>query len=69
MYYQDTGSIHLNYEGIQKLLGGQKPEYVCELKIDGVAVSVIYEKGLFTAGITRGDGNSLQLQMLDKCLP
>ena len=27
--------------GVQKLLGGQKPEYVCELIIDGVAVSVI----------------------------
>ena len=31
-------------------------EYVCELKIDGVAVSLIYEKGVFTRGVKRGDG-------------
>ncbi|MBC8257890.1 MAG: NAD-dependent DNA ligase LigA [SAR324 cluster bacterium] len=43
--------------GVQKLLGGQKPEYVCELKIDGVAVSVIYRNGILTAGVTRGDGS------------
>ena len=42
-------------ESIQKLLGGKTPEYICELKIDGVAVSVIYEKGIFKSGITRGD--------------
>jgi DNA ligase (NAD+) len=33
-------------------------EYVCELKIDGVAVSLIYEKGVFTRGVKRGDGFS-----------
>ena len=42
---------------IQKLLGGQNPEYVCELKIDGVAISAIYRNGLLSAGVTRGDGN------------
>lgn len=31
-------------------------EYVCELKIDGVAVSLIYEKGVFIRGVKRGDG-------------
>ena len=42
---------------IQKRLGGQKPSYVCELKIDGVAVSLIYKNGYLKAGVTRGDGN------------
>jgi len=31
-------------------------EYVCEPKIDGLAISLIYEDGRFTHGITRGDG-------------
>ncbi len=36
---------------------GFEPEWVCELKIDGVGVSLIYENGVFVRGITRGDGN------------
>lgn len=32
------------------------PEYVCELKIDGVAISLHYENGKFVQAITRGDG-------------
>lgn len=31
-------------------------EYVCELKMDGLAVSLIYEKGKFISAATRGDG-------------
>jgi DNA ligase (NAD+) len=43
-------------ERIKKNLGDQSYEYVCELKYDGVAVSLIYENGLFIQGLTRGDG-------------
>ena len=32
------------------------PSYVCELKIDGLAVSLIYEKGIFKSASTRGNG-------------
>ncbi|AIY04713.1 DNA ligase [Planococcus sp. PAMC 21323] len=35
---------------------GDKVEYVCELKIDGLAVSLLYEDGKFVKGATRGDG-------------
>ena len=31
-------------------------EYVCELKLDGIAVALTYEKGLLAKGATRGDG-------------
>ncbi|MDL2311956.1 NAD-dependent DNA ligase LigA [Bacteroidales bacterium OttesenSCG-928-B11] len=31
-------------------------EYVCELKYDGVAISIIYQNGVLVQGITRGDG-------------
>ncbi|MDR0206242.1 MAG: NAD-dependent DNA ligase LigA [Bacteroidales bacterium] len=34
----------------------QKPEYVCELKYDGVAISLIYENGKLLRAVTRGDG-------------
>lgn len=35
---------------------GDNIQYVCELKIDGLAVSLIYENGQFARGATRGDG-------------
>lgn len=35
----------------------QPVAYVCELKIDGLAVSLTYEEGQFTRGSTRGDGS------------
>ncbi len=34
----------------------EDPEYVCELKYDGVAISISYEKGIFKRALTRGDG-------------
>ncbi|MDZ4848262.1 MAG: NAD-dependent DNA ligase LigA [Pirellulaceae bacterium] len=40
----------------QKLLAGQPIEWVAELKIDGVAASIIYEDGVLTGALTRGDG-------------
>ena len=42
---------------VRRLLGNdEKPRYVTELKIDGLAVSLRYERGRFARGATRGNG-------------
>lgn len=41
---------------VAKGLDGAAYEYFCELKFDGVSISLIYEEGLLTKAITRGDG-------------
>jgi len=43
---------------VKRLSGLEQLDYFCELKIDGLAVSLQYEEGLFKRGSTRGDGYS-----------
>ena len=42
---------------ISKLVPGQNVEYICELKIDGLAISIKYENGKLISAATRGDGS------------
>jgi len=43
-------------ERIKKIIPSQKIEYVVELKIDGLGISVIYRQGKYFQAVTRGDG-------------
>ncbi len=43
------------HERLEKIID-EPIEYVCELKYDGLAISLHYENGIFVQGVTRGDG-------------
>jgi DNA ligase (NAD+) len=42
---------------VHELTGRNDVDYVCELKLDGMSLALIYEDGKLVRGITRGDGN------------
>jgi len=44
------------YVRVSKLIGGERPGFVCEHKIDGLAVALTYVNGQLATGATRGDG-------------
>jgi DNA ligase (NAD+) len=41
---------------VRETLNNETYQYVCELKFDGIAISLRYENGIFVEGATRGDG-------------
>ncbi len=44
------------HQRIAKAVGSEAVDYVCEPKMDGLAIELVYEKGTFVQGSTRGDG-------------
>ena len=54
----DLAELKAFTERCEKLAEGRKLEYVAELKIDGLSVSLHYEHGILTVGATRGDGQT-----------
>ncbi|MEZ5422240.1 MAG: NAD-dependent DNA ligase LigA [Pyrinomonadaceae bacterium] len=54
----DLDDLKAFTERCEKLAEGRKLEYFAELKIDGLSVSLHYEKGLLMVGATRGDGRT-----------
>lgn len=54
----DLDDLKAFTERCEKLADGRKLEYFAELKIDGLSVSLHYEKGILAVGATRGDGRT-----------
>jgi DNA ligase (NAD+) len=52
----DEDDLQAWHKRVLTALGGLAVTFVCELKMDGAAVSLVYERGAFTRGATRGDG-------------
>ena len=52
----DEDDLRAWHRRVQMGLGGHAVEFVCELKFDGAAISLVYERSVFTQGATRGDG-------------
>ena len=54
----DLDELRAFDERCRKLADGRNFNYVAELKIDGLSVALHYEKGILSAGATRGDGTT-----------
>lgn len=54
--FSDEDLLAFNQRVQDRLKGADDIEYACEVKLDGIAVSLLYQNGLLVRGATRGDG-------------
>ena len=54
----DTVELDAFFKRVENSLEGEEVSYVCELKVDGAAIALIYRNGLYERGATRGDGET-----------
>src|SRR5919197_6725053 len=54
----DEAELRSFDQRVRKALGRDDVGYVCELKIDGLAINLTYQDGVFVQGATRGDGTT-----------
>jgi DNA ligase (NAD+) len=52
----DEGEFAEFDDRVRRALGAEAVDYVCEPKMDGLAIELVYERGVFVQGSTRGDG-------------
>ncbi|MGI8949866.1 MAG: NAD-dependent DNA ligase LigA, partial [Ornithinimicrobium sp.] len=50
--------LHAWADRVERAAGGAEVHYLCELKIDGLAVNLLYEEGRLVRAATRGDGRT-----------
>ncbi|MEJ2203342.1 MAG: NAD-dependent DNA ligase LigA [Gemmatimonadota bacterium] len=53
---QDPGEVRRFDERLRKALGDAEPVYLLEPKLDGASIELVYEAGIFTRAVTRGNG-------------
>ncbi len=54
----DEAELDAWFDRVERGLEGASPSYTCELKVDGVAISLSYERGRLARAVTRGDGRT-----------
>jgi DNA ligase (NAD+) len=55
---QDPAEVRRFDERVRRLLGGIRPRYVLQPKLDGASIELVYEKGVLARAVTRGNGRS-----------
>ena len=55
--FEEADVIAFNQRILDRLKSTENIEYACELKLDGLAVSLLYRDGILVRGATRGDGS------------